>query len=160
MRKETNIFFSGPDIYKNMQQYIIPRHLKRRNWNLDLNPFITALIMIKTYWICSSNSASQPQFPISILPDHLDHSQMFRANRDSNSVKLSYLEHPVRARFIRVHIEAWHNNPALRMEVLGCQGYPQMVYFDHWWMLITAKVWTIYVCQMCRCRQLKGSVTI
>jgi lactadherin len=48
--------------------------------------------------------------------------QPFRGNTDSHGVKVSYLEHPVRARFIRVHVDAWHNHPSLRMEIIGCQA--------------------------------------
>ena len=47
--------------------------------------------------------------------------QVYRGNQDTHTIKVSYLEHTVRARFIRIHIEAWHNHPSLRMEVLGCQ---------------------------------------
>jgi hypothetical protein len=50
--------------------------------------------------------------------------QLFRGNTDSHGVKVSYLEHPVKARFIRVHVDAWHNHPSLRMEIIGCQANP------------------------------------
>ena len=52
---------------------------------------------------------------------------MFRGNRDSHSVKISYLEHTVRARFVRLHIEAWSGRPALRLEVVGCQQCNQLI---------------------------------
>ncbi len=48
--------------------------------------------------------------------------QLFRGNTDSHTVKTSYLEHPARARFLRVHVEAWHAHPSLRMEIIGCQA--------------------------------------
>ena len=31
--------------------------------------------------------------------------QLFRGNQDSHSVKISYLEHTARARFLRLHIQ-------------------------------------------------------
>jgi len=47
--------------------------------------------------------------------------KLFRGNNDSHSVKVSYLEHPVTARFLRLHVHTWHHHPSLRMEILGCQ---------------------------------------
>ncbi|KAH7935956.1 hypothetical protein HPB52_015527 [Rhipicephalus sanguineus] len=35
---------------------------------------------------------------------------------------LSYLDPPVHARFLRLHVLRWHGRPSLRFEPLGCQG--------------------------------------
>ncbi len=48
--------------------------------------------------------------------------KVFRGNSDAYSLRHSYLEHPVRARFVRIHVAGWHNHPAMRMEIIGCQG--------------------------------------
>ena len=47
---------------------------------------------------------------------------MFKGNVDSHGLRHSYLEHPVDARFVRIHVVDWHNHPSLRMELIGCQG--------------------------------------
>jgi len=47
--------------------------------------------------------------------------KLFHGNTDSHSVKVSYLEHPVTARFIRIHVAKWHHHPSLRLELIGCQ---------------------------------------
>ena len=47
---------------------------------------------------------------------------MFNGNSDSHSLRHSYLVHPVQARFVRVHIVDWFKHPALRLELIGCQG--------------------------------------
>ena len=48
--------------------------------------------------------------------------QVFKGNSDSHGLRHSYLEHPVDARFVRIHVVDWHNHPSLRMELIGCQG--------------------------------------
>ena len=48
--------------------------------------------------------------------------QLLSGNTDSHKVKVSYLEHPVTARFLRLHVQAWHNHPNLKMDIIGCQS--------------------------------------
>ena len=48
--------------------------------------------------------------------------QLLSGNTDSHTVKVSYLEHPVTARFLRLHVQAWHNHPSLKMDIIGCQS--------------------------------------
>lgn len=48
--------------------------------------------------------------------------KVLRGNSDPYSLRHSYLEHPVRARFVRLHVAGWHGHPSLRMEIIGCQG--------------------------------------
>jgi hypothetical protein len=48
--------------------------------------------------------------------------KVFKGNSDSHGIHHSYLEHPVDARFVRIHVVDWHNHPSLRMELIGCQG--------------------------------------
>lgn len=47
---------------------------------------------------------------------------MFPGNMDSHHIRTLWLETPVTARFVRVHVLEWHRRPALRLEILGCQG--------------------------------------
>ena len=54
---------------------------------------------------------------------------MFKGNSDSHTLRHSYLEHPVSARFVRVHVVDWHRHPSLRLEIVGHQGNFQI--FDH-----------------------------
>jgi len=53
--------------------------------------------------------------------------KIFKGNVDAFSPRHSYLEHPVRARFVRLHALAWHRHPSLRMEIVGCQECNQVV---------------------------------
>ena len=48
--------------------------------------------------------------------------QIFKGNGNAHSLRHSYLEHPVRARFVRVHVVDWHRHPSMRLEIVGCQG--------------------------------------
>ena len=48
--------------------------------------------------------------------------KVFEGNVDSQSVKHTYLDEPVIARFIKIHIIHWHQHPSLRLELLACQG--------------------------------------
>ena len=47
--------------------------------------------------------------------------QVFEGNSDSDSVKHSYLEQPITARFIRFQTVHWNNHPSMRVEIIGCQ---------------------------------------
>jgi len=53
--------------------------------------------------------------------------KLLSGNTDSFTVKVSYLEHPVTARFLRLHVQAWHNHPSLRMDIIGCQECNQVI---------------------------------
>ena len=54
--------------------------------------------------------------------------QLLGGNKDAHTVKVSYLEHPVTARFLRLHVQAWHNHPSLKMDIIGCQSKYHQVY--------------------------------
>jgi len=47
--------------------------------------------------------------------------QVFEGNSDSDTVKHSYLEEPIIARFIRFQTVHWSHHPSMRVEILGCQ---------------------------------------
>ena len=49
-------------------------------------------------------------------------SKVFDGNADWYSVKHSYLDEPIIARFIKFHPIHWHQHPSARLELLGCQG--------------------------------------
>lgn len=51
----------------------------------------------------------------------------FLGNSDSHSLKLSYLDPPVHARFLRLHVLRWHGRPSLRFEPLGCQECNEVI---------------------------------
>lgn len=46
--------------------------------------------------------------------------QIYSANIDGKNPHTVFFDTPVRARYIRIHPDKWHNKPALRLEVLGC----------------------------------------
>jgi len=53
--------------------------------------------------------------------------KLLSGNKDSHNVKVSYLEHPVTARFLRLHVQAWFNHPSLKMDIIGCQKCNQII---------------------------------
>ena len=57
--------------------------------------------------------------------------QLLGGNKDAHTVKVSYLEHPVTARFLRLHVQAWHNHPSLKMDIIGCQSKSHQVYYKY-----------------------------
>ena len=48
--------------------------------------------------------------------------QVFEGNTDSYSVKHSYLDAPIIARFLKFHTVHWNRHPSMRVEIIGCQG--------------------------------------
>lgn len=52
---------------------------------------------------------------------------MFKGNSDSHTLRHSYLEHPVNARFLRIHVVDWHGHPSMRLELVGHQGMSYMI---------------------------------
>jgi len=62
--------------------------------------------------------------------------QLFEGNVDSHSIKASYLDSSVIARFIKFHTVEWSNHPSLRVEIIGCQGTT----FMQWRILDFVKV--------------------
>jgi len=49
------------------------------------------------------------------------YAKVFEGNADSDTVKHSYLEQPITARFLRFQTVHWHSHPSMRVEVVGCQ---------------------------------------
>lgn len=39
--------------------------------------------------------------------------KVFKGNSDSHTLRHSYLEHPVKARFVRIHVVDWHGKYSL-----------------------------------------------
>ena len=67
-------------------------------------------------------SYSLDAFKWEFARDIYGNQKLFKGNSDAHSLRHSYLEHPVKARFIRVHVVTWHEHPSLRLEIVGCQG--------------------------------------
>jgi len=112
-----------------------PEHLKQGEWILvDLGvESEVAAVMTQgrdgfEHWVTHFIiSYSQDAYRWEFARDIYGNKKLFRGNRDSHAVKVSYLEHTVLARFIRIHIQAWHGHPSLRMEVLGCQECNELI---------------------------------
>ena len=47
--------------------------------------------------------------------------KVFEGNADSDTVKHSYIEQPITARFLRFQTVHWNNQPCMRVEIVGCQ---------------------------------------
>lgn len=48
--------------------------------------------------------------------------QVFKANSDSYSAEHVYLPTPIKARFVKIHVQSWNKHPSMRVELIGCQG--------------------------------------
>ena len=48
--------------------------------------------------------------------------QLFDGNKDRNTIVYQTLSQPIRARYVRILPEAWHNHISMRMELYGCSG--------------------------------------
>ncbi|KAH3882441.1 lactadherin-like isoform X2 [Dreissena polymorpha] len=55
------------------------------------------------------------------VQDQYGNQKVFEGNTDSYTVKHSYLDQPIVARFIRFHVVNWNRHPSMRVEVIGCQ---------------------------------------
>ncbi|XP_043217776.1 lactadherin-like [Amphibalanus amphitrite] len=53
--------------------------------------------------------------------------KIFSANTDSHSLRHLYLDEPITARFVRIHVMEWHGHPSLRIELIGCQECRQLI---------------------------------
>ena len=75
-------------------------------------------------------SYSQDAFNWLFVMDHYGGQRLFAGNTDTYSVRYIFLDQPITARFIKIHVTKWNSHPALRLELLGCQecrtliGYP------------------------------------
>ncbi len=67
-------------------------------------------------------SYSSDAFKWEYARDIYGNKKIFKGNSDPYSLRHSYLEHPIQARFLRLHIAGWHNHPSMRLEIIGCQG--------------------------------------
>ncbi|XP_041365441.1 lactadherin-like isoform X2 [Gigantopelta aegis] len=75
-----------------------------------------------TEWVTSFMvSYSMDAFHWNYVTDSYGNQRVFEGNTDSFSVKHSYLDRPLIARFIKFHTVHWHRHPSLRVEVMGCQ---------------------------------------
>jgi len=59
--------------------------------------------------------------------------KVFEGNADSDTVKHSYLEQPITARFLRFQTVHWNHHPSMRVEVVGCQRTSVLCSLYSWW---------------------------
>lgn len=55
------------------------------------------------------------------VDDQYGDQKVFEGNTDAYSVKHSYLDEPIVARYIKFHTSQWNRHPSMRVEVIGCQ---------------------------------------
>ena len=70
-----------------------------------------------------------------------DHIRVFAANADSHSVKHSYLENSIIARFVKFHPVKWHGHPSMRVEVYGCQNCRELINVQPWAQVQASSQW-------------------
>ena len=71
-------------------------------------------------------------FLSSIMLSILRSFQVFEGNSNSHSVKHTYLDQPIIARFIRFQTIHWNQHPSLRVEIIGCQGLSRFSRIQLW----------------------------
>ncbi|PSN38913.1 hypothetical protein C0J52_16372 [Blattella germanica] len=74
-------------------------------------------------------SYSQDAFRWEYVNDPYGNKKVFVGNSDAHSLRHSYLDLPVTARFVRLHVLHWNRHPSLRLEIIGCQEH-QWLQFD------------------------------
>ncbi|XP_069674564.1 lactadherin-like isoform X2 [Periplaneta americana] len=72
-------------------------------------------------------SYSQDAFRWEFVNDPYGNRKVFVGNSDAHSLRHSYLDQPVTARFVRLHILHWYRHPSLRLEIIGCQECNQLI---------------------------------
>ncbi|XP_046567293.1 lactadherin-like isoform X1 [Haliotis rubra] len=73
-------------------------------------------------WVTSFMvSFSMDAFHWNYVTDNYGNQRIFEGNTDSFSVKHSYLDKPIIARFVKFHTVHWHRHPSMRVEIMGCQ---------------------------------------
>ncbi|KAJ9589084.1 hypothetical protein L9F63_017629 [Diploptera punctata] len=78
---------------------------------------------------CFYLSYSQDAFRWEYVNDPYGNKKVFIGNSDAHSLRHSYLDQPVTARFVRLHVLHWNKHPSLRLEIIGCQEH-QWLQFD------------------------------
>jgi lactadherin len=73
-------------------------------------------------WVTSFMvSYSLDAFYWQYVKDLYGNQRVFEGNSDSYSVKHSYLDEPILARFVKFHTIHWNSHPSMRIEIIGCQ---------------------------------------
>ena len=47
---------------------------------------------------------------------------MFDGNDDSDTIVINKVNHPIKARFVRLSPVEWHKHISMRVEIYGCPG--------------------------------------
>ncbi|KAK3101914.1 hypothetical protein FSP39_007317 [Pinctada imbricata] len=73
-------------------------------------------------WVTSFKvSYSMDDYNEAYVADQYGNHRVFEGNTDAYSVKHTYLDRPIIARYIKFHTVHWHRHPSMRVEILGCQ---------------------------------------
>ncbi|XP_055996917.1 lactadherin-like isoform X2 [Ostrea edulis] len=73
-------------------------------------------------WVTSFKvSYSMDDYNELYVTDQYGNHRVFEGNTDAYSVKHTYLDRPIIARYIKFHTVHWHRHPSMRVEILGYQ---------------------------------------
>ncbi|NXP43379.1 FA8 factor, partial [Heliornis fulica] len=106
-----------------------PKSNSPREWlqvDFEVTKKVTAIITqgakaVFTHMFVREFSVSSSQDGVHWSPVLQDGKEkIFKANQDHTSTVINTLEHPLFARYVRIHPRQWHNHIALRIELLGC----------------------------------------
>lgn len=80
-------------------------------------------------WVNAYNVHYSPDFKFwNTILDENDEPKVFLANFDSDTPKINYFEHPIRARGMKIMPAKWHDCIELRVEPIGCFApYPDNI---------------------------------
>ncbi|XP_064634109.1 lactadherin-like isoform X3 [Lineus longissimus] len=94
---------------------------------------------VTSFMVSFSMDASKWDYVV----DQYGNQRIFEGNIDSYSVKHSYLDKPVMARFVKFHTVHWSKHPSLRVEIIGCQECKELIGMPPYGK-ITASSWKTY----------------
>ncbi|NXV82734.1 FA8 factor, partial [Atlantisia rogersi] len=106
-----------------------PKSNSPKEWlqvDFEVTKKVTAIITqgakaVFTHMFVKEFSVSSSQDGVHWSPVLQDGKEkIFKANQDHTSTVINTLEHPLFARYVRIHPHQWHNHIALRIEFLGC----------------------------------------
>lgn len=78
---------------------------------------------VTSYFLSHSSDA----FHWKYCTDSYGTRKVFVGNIDSHTIQQNYLDHPIKTRFLRLHILEWNEHPSMRVEILGCQECNQII---------------------------------
>ncbi|XP_013385516.1 lactadherin isoform X2 [Lingula anatina] len=95
-------------------------------------------------------SYSMDAFNWKYVGDQYGNQRVFDGNNDGYSVKHSYLDQPLMARFVKFHTVQWHKHPSMRVEILGCQECKEFIGLPPYGKITASDTWNFKKGKSCQ----------